>query len=111
MPARVARRRAGEARIRTFGVVRDITPQKQAELEAKELRGNLAHADRVTLLGQLASALAHELSQPLGAILRNAEAAEIMLQSPSPDQQRSTRTACEMRRRIQPAPQTLRPAG
>jgi two-component system, LuxR family, sensor kinase FixL len=63
----------------------DITEQRQAEMEAQEVRNNLAHAGRVTLLGQLASALAHELSQPLGAILRNAEAAEIMLQGPSPD--------------------------
>jgi C4-dicarboxylate-specific signal transduction histidine kinase len=54
-------------------------------MEARELRGNLAHAGRVTLLGQLASALAHELSQPLGAILRNAETAEIMLQASAPD--------------------------
>jgi signal transduction histidine kinase len=71
--------------VRTYGVVRDITTRRSAEMEARELRGNLAHAGRVTLLGQLASALAHELSQPLGAILRNAEAAEIMLQSSAPD--------------------------
>jgi len=58
---------------------------RSAEMEARELRGNLAHAGRVTLLGQLASALAHELSQPLGAILRNAEAAEIMLQASAPN--------------------------
>jgi PAS domain S-box-containing protein len=69
--------------ISTFG--RDITEQKRAEREMNELRRSLAHSGRVTLLGQLASALAHELSQPLGAILRNAEAAEIMLQQPSPD--------------------------
>ena len=68
-----------------ISVVEDITEQRRAETEAEELRGNLAHAGRVTLLGQLASALAHELSQPLGAILRNAEAAEMMLQEPSPD--------------------------
>jgi PAS domain S-box-containing protein len=68
-----------------IGVKEDITAQRTAESEAKELRDALAHAGRVTLLGQLASALAHELSQPLGAILRNAEAAEIMLQEPSPD--------------------------
>jgi len=36
-------------------------------------------------MGQLASALAHEINQPLGAILRNAEAAAIFLQDPSPD--------------------------
>jgi C4-dicarboxylate-specific signal transduction histidine kinase len=37
------------------------------------------------MLGQLASSLAHELNQPLGAILRNAEAAELFLQSDAPD--------------------------
>ena len=66
-------------------LVEDITEQRRANIEVEELRGNLAHTGRVTLLGQLSSALAHELSQPLGAILRNAEAAEIMLKSPSPD--------------------------
>jgi C4-dicarboxylate-specific signal transduction histidine kinase len=53
--------------------------------QTMELRDTLAHTGRVTLLGQLASALAHELSQPLGAILRNAEAAELMLKQPEPD--------------------------
>jgi len=37
------------------------------------------------MMGQLASALAHEINQPLGAILRNAEAAELFMQSESPD--------------------------
>ena len=83
--ARVSARDATGHALHTFGVVRDITSQKRAELEAQELRGNLAHADRVTLLGQLSASLAHELSQPLGAILRNAEAAEIMLQEATPD--------------------------
>ena len=68
-----------------IGIKEDITEHRRAETEAQELRNNLAHSGRVTLLGQLASALAHELSQPLGAILRNAEAAEIMLKSESPD--------------------------
>ena len=40
---------------------------------------------RVTMMGQLASALAHEINQPLGAILRNAEAAELFMQNASPD--------------------------
>ena len=37
------------------------------------------------MLGQLSTSLAHELSQPLGAILRNAEAAELFLQQEQPD--------------------------
>src|SRR5438270_529582 len=40
---------------------------------------------RVSLMGQLASALAHEINQPIGAILRNAEAAELFMQSKTPD--------------------------
>jgi C4-dicarboxylate-specific signal transduction histidine kinase len=45
----------------------------------------MAHVSRVSMMGQLASALAHEINQPLGAILRNAEAAEIFLKSDNPD--------------------------
>jgi signal transduction histidine kinase len=58
---------------------------RETRQELEDLRSELARAGRVTALGQLASALAHELSQPLGAILRNAEAAEIHLNNPSPD--------------------------
>lgn len=67
------------------GVVRDITERKETELETRQLRRDLAHSGRVTLLGQLASALAHELGQPLGAILRNAEAAALILEEDPPD--------------------------
>lgn len=66
-------------------ICRDITARKQAEAEIQRQRTELAHVTRVSTLGQLASALAHELNQPLGAILRNAEAAEIFLKRESPD--------------------------
>ena len=59
--------------------------RRRSEREAVQLRQELTHAGRVTMLGQLASSLAHELNQPLGAILRNAEAAELFLQSDQPD--------------------------
>jgi signal transduction histidine kinase len=59
--------------------------RRWAEGEIQRQRAELAHATRVSTAGQLASALAHELNQPLGAILRNAEAAEIFLQGPNPD--------------------------
>jgi signal transduction histidine kinase len=58
---------------------------RQTRQELEELRSEVARASRVTALGQLATALAHELSQPLGAILRNAEAAELHLNRPAPD--------------------------
>jgi signal transduction histidine kinase len=59
--------------------------QRQAEAEILRQRAELAHVSRVSMMGQLASALTHELNQPLGAILRNAEAAEVYLQAEAPD--------------------------
>jgi C4-dicarboxylate-specific signal transduction histidine kinase len=67
------------------GVLLDITAQKNSDTELQQLRGQLAHAGRVSMMGQLASALAHELNQPLGAILRNAEAAELFMQDAEPN--------------------------
>ena len=73
--------------LRRMGVLTDITTRKNAELDAQRHRDELAHVSRVSMMGQLASALAHELNQPLGAILRNAEAAELFLQASPPDLQ------------------------
>ncbi len=67
------------------GALSDVTVRRYAQEELRELRRNLAHAGRVSMLGQLSSALAHELSQPLAAILRNSEAAEMMLRGEAPD--------------------------
>ena len=50
-----------------------------AQLEAAELRAQLAQVERISLLGQLASALAHELSQPLAATVANVDAAQAYL--------------------------------
>ena len=68
-----------------LGIDTDVTGRKRAALEIVQQRHELAHIARVSTLGQLASSLAHELNQPLGAILRNAEVAELFLQEPSPD--------------------------
>ncbi len=81
---RVEKDSAGRA-VLMRGVVLDVTVQRASELELQRVRGQLAHAGRVSVMGQLASALAHELNQPLGSILRNAEAAELFLQNPYPD--------------------------
>ncbi len=64
--------------------VQDITEHKQAELEIKLQREDLAHAARVSVMGELATSVAHELNQPLGAILSNAEAAEMFLAQDPP---------------------------
>ena len=67
------------------GVTMDITGQKRADIELQKQRDQLAHVQRVSALGQLSWALAHEISQPLGAILRNAEAGELLLRKTPPD--------------------------
>jgi PAS domain S-box-containing protein len=67
------------------GVCIDISPRKQAEQEMLRLRQDIVHVGRVSVMGQLASALAHEINQPLSAILRNAEAAALFMQDPAPD--------------------------
>jgi C4-dicarboxylate-specific signal transduction histidine kinase len=57
----------------------DSTQRKRAELEAARQRHELAHLSRVTLLGELLSSLLLELTQPLTAILSNAQAAQRFL--------------------------------
>ncbi len=58
----------------------------RAEAEAQQRRHEVAHLMRVASLGELSSALAHELSQPLTAILSNAQAAQRFLAQEKPDQ-------------------------
>ena len=57
----------------------DISARKRAEAEARRHLDEIAHMDRVAALGELASSLAHELNQPLTAILTNAQAAHRFL--------------------------------
>ncbi len=57
----------------------DITERKRAELEAARQRNEMAHLSRVTMLGELSGSIAHELNQPLSAILSNAQAAQRVL--------------------------------
>src|SRR6266576_3055581 len=70
---------------RLLGVSMDVTERKQAENEAMEQRNELFHLSRVASLGQLSGSLAHELNQPLGIILSNAQAAQHMLGGDNPD--------------------------
>jgi PAS domain S-box-containing protein len=58
-----------------LGASTDITQRKQAELALQEQRAHMTHVARVSVMGELAASLAHELNQPLAAILSNAQAA------------------------------------
>lgn len=53
--------------------------QRTTTAEIRQQRAEIAHAARLTLVGELSASIAHEVSQPLGAILANAEAAEMLL--------------------------------
>ncbi len=63
----------------------DITEQKAVETESRRLRAELAHRDRVVSIGALTGAIAHEINQPLAAILSNAQAALRFLSDERPD--------------------------
>jgi PAS domain S-box-containing protein len=70
------------------GVASDISATvraEQAEAALQEAQANLAHATRVTTLGELAASIAHEVNQPLAAIMANAEACLRWLSRSSPN--------------------------
>lgn len=63
----------------------NITQQKLAELERERLQEETAQLHRATEMGQLVASLAHELAQPLAAVLSNAQAASHLASSSEPD--------------------------
>jgi PAS domain S-box-containing protein len=67
------------------GIFIDVTEQKDAEAEAALQRQEVTHLMRVSALGQLSGAIAHEINQPLTAILSNAQAALHMTGEASPN--------------------------
>jgi signal transduction histidine kinase len=70
---------------RLSGVFVDVTDQKAAESESALQRQEVAHLMRVSVLGELSGAIAHEINQPLSAIQTNAETGLDLLAVNSPD--------------------------
>jgi C4-dicarboxylate-specific signal transduction histidine kinase len=66
-------------------LLRERWRRKRTEVEARRWISQLAHMNRRSTVGDLSASIAHELSQPLSAILRNSEAAELMLGTLCPD--------------------------
>jgi two-component system sensor kinase FixL len=64
---------------------RDITERRQAEMSDQQHREQLAHVTRVATLGELTASLAHEVNQPLNAVMNNAQAAIRFLHREQPD--------------------------
>jgi len=78
MHVRRLERAGGGAAVMHF----DVTARRRAEAAAQRHLSDLAHLDRVAGMGELATSIAHELNQPLTAILANAQAAQRMLGTP-----------------------------
>jgi PAS domain S-box-containing protein len=74
-----------ERRLALATVSRDITERKLAEEALRAAQGDLAHVTRVTTMGELTASIAHEINQPLSAIVNNANACRRLLAVPSPD--------------------------
>jgi len=68
-----------------YALAQDITEQKKAQLELQRQRDRLSHMMRVATMGELTASIAHELRQPLTAILNNAGAALRFLRRDRPD--------------------------
>jgi len=66
-------------------VVRDVTDRRRAEMQLMQHRAEIAHLSRVALLGELSAAFAHELNQPLAAIMANARAGQRLMSREPPD--------------------------
>ncbi|WP_284734659.1 PAS domain S-box protein [Sphingosinicella terrae] len=79
MELAVGEMRLGKDRFFT-GFVRDITERQQTETRLQELQGELVHVSRLTALGEMASALAHELNQPLSAIANFLSGSRMLLE-------------------------------
>ncbi len=83
MELAVGEMRSGDARFFT-GFIRDLSERQETEARLQELQNELVHITRLTALGEMASALAHELNQPLSAIANYMKGSRRLLEA-SPD--------------------------
>jgi PAS domain S-box-containing protein len=82
-----------------IGITMDITERKQAEQEREKLRqleADLAHINRVNMMGELAAALAHEIRQPIAASITSASACLRWLARDPPDLERARAAAARI---------------
>jgi two-component system sensor kinase FixL len=89
----------GEVRTRNqrffTGFVRDLTERQQTEARLQELQAELVHVSRLTAMGEMASALAHELNQPLSAIANYLRGGRRLLEDDTGERAGVLRTAME----------------
>jgi two-component system, LuxR family, sensor kinase FixL len=77
------------------GFIRDITQRQESEARLQELQSELVHVSRLTAMGQMASALAHELNQPLLAIVGYMKGSRRLLESGGEDRSGLLRDAMD----------------
>jgi signal transduction histidine kinase len=70
----------------------------RAEVQSRQRSAELAHINRYSVAGELTATIAHEINQPLGAILANIETAELMVKAPAPDLQEIGEILADIRR-------------
>ena len=105
MELAVGEMRSGEQRYFT-GFIRDLTERQQTEARLQELQSELVHISRLTAMGEMASALAHELNQPLSAIANYMKGSRRLLEGSTDERRRAccaTRWTRPPSRRCAPA--------
>lgn len=80
MELAVGEMRSGDTRFFT-GFIRDLTERQRTEARLHELQAELVHVSRLTAMGEMASALAHELNQPLSAIANYMKGSQRLLEA------------------------------
>jgi PAS domain S-box-containing protein len=71
--------------VKWYGISTDIDDRKRAEQEREQLRADLAHVNRVSILGELAASVSHELKQPITAAMTDAQTCMRWLKRDQPD--------------------------
>ncbi|RUP22265.1 PAS domain-containing sensor histidine kinase [Methylobacterium sp.] len=84
MELAIGEMRSGE-QVYFTGFINDLTERQQTEARLHELQSELVHMSRLNEMGEMASTLAHELNQPLGAISNYAKGCKRLLARPDPD--------------------------
>ena len=82
---RIHRRGSSDTGRAYLGPATEHRRRQFAEVQSRQRMTELAHVNRFATAGELTASIAHEINQPLGSILTNAETAEAILKSPSPD--------------------------
>jgi two-component system sensor kinase FixL len=101
----------GEAAVdgtrRFVGIIRDLSVQKAAEEERRALEARLAHVSRFSLMGEMAAGIAHEINQPLSAIVTYSQAARRLLENPAAEKDALDKACANISQQVHRASQVI----